>query len=391
MRLAQLPEVESGSKQRPVYPRGELLHARIEIQSPGSPGRRLDDTGIRMRFHHLNQARETGPAHHAVGVQHQHVTVERAPATTEVIEIAALALHPALTTTVEHLAEGIEIAAKRQPGVGFLDGDVRIEGIAQDEDIEMATVAALAQGLDRRADAGENPRDVLVADRHQQRRARVVRDRLVADLGIDGVAIPASQQLEEAHQGGPETGGDPCKQQHEQRQNGNLQPLLALIGQYRSHLVGGYDALAENQHQQYPAARASDPLPARDRLGLALSAPIATICPVLQTLAKPHEGIGRPRLRCQRRPPHGRRCLQAGDPMLVGTQDFGRRQRRLGIGQSQATPYRCGGRVVAIDFSPAQRRMQRCYIVSVQIAGEQLAPLVTILGFQRQPLQVLLG
>ncbi len=183
MRLAQLPEIEPRGEQRPIDPRGELLHARVERVHAGSLGPCLDDAGAGIGFHQPHQAGQAVTAHHAVGIQHHHVAIAAAPAPAEVVDVAALALHPAPAAAIEDMAETIHIAAQLQPGLLLGHAGVGIVAVAEHEDIEVLDLARGQQRLVGRPQPGEHPRYVLVGDGHHQRRTRLGRNRFVARAG----------------------------------------------------------------------------------------------------------------------------------------------------------------------------------------------------------------
>src|SRR5690606_7855075 len=128
----------------------------------------LDDAGTRVGLHQAHQARQTLTAHHAVGIEHHHVAVVAAPAPAEVVDVAALALNPAPAPTVEDMAEAFHFAAQLHPGLLFGHADIRVVTVAEDEEIEVFELPGGLERLERRAQAGEHTRDVLVGDRHHQ-------------------------------------------------------------------------------------------------------------------------------------------------------------------------------------------------------------------------------
>ncbi len=118
------------------------------------------------------------------------------------------------------------------------------------------------------AQAGEDARHVLVADRHQDGGACLVLDRRVGRRGAgDGVAVAARQQQQEAHHGGPEAHRDPAEQDHVQHQDGQFQDMPAVVGQHRRHVIGGDDGLQYRQAEQDRAAQRRDTVPAAQGIG----------------------------------------------------------------------------------------------------------------------------
>ena len=179
MRFAELPEVHAGREQRPVGARAELQHAGVEGLVAAGARRRLQDAGVGVRLHQADQRRQAVAGHQAVGVEHDHVAVGVAPAAAEVGHVAGLALGPALAPAVVH--------AHRRRAVGWLACS------ADTRSVQAACSAALMSGwlvslrmkkskppiasvrgerLVGRAQAAEDGRHVLVADRHHDRGAR---------------------------------------------------------------------------------------------------------------------------------------------------------------------------------------------------------------------------
>src|SRR5690606_1608079 len=101
----------------------------------------------------------------------------------EVVDVAALALHPAPAAAIEDMAETIHIAAQLQPGLLLGHAGVGIVAVAEHEDIEVLDLARGQQRLVGRPQPGEHPRYVLVGDGHHQRRTRLGRNRFVARAG----------------------------------------------------------------------------------------------------------------------------------------------------------------------------------------------------------------
>ena len=111
MRFAKLPEVQAGGEEFAIDAGGELLHARIKGVSARSAGRGLDNAGAGVGFHESDKRTQALAGHHAVCVEHHHVAVVSAPATAEVVDIAALALDaaaavPIVDAAVRILAQG---------------------------------------------------------------------------------------------------------------------------------------------------------------------------------------------------------------------------------------------------------------------------------------------
>src|SRR5262249_2163554 len=155
--------------------------------------------------------------HHAVRVQHDHVAVLRAPAATEVGDVAALPLEPDLPATVEDAIEAVDGATPLEPRLLLADGAAGVLAVAQHEEVE---VLARARPLERSMDGaqpGEDAVDRLVRDRHDDRRA-CVRGQLVNErasrtwrLARDGAVeardrepVAPAHERQEAEERGPE-------------------------------------------------------------------------------------------------------------------------------------------------------------------------------------------
>ncbi len=177
--FTQLPEVQTGGKQRAVHAGGELLHPRIQGIHARRTWRGLDDPGVRRGFHQAHQTGQALAAHHRVGVEHDHVLVVTAPTTAEVVEVAALALHTTAATAIEDLAEALGLAADIQPGLLLGDADIGVVTVAEDEKVEAIQITGGRYRFERRTQTGEYARHVFVADRHYQRSTRIFGNRLV--------------------------------------------------------------------------------------------------------------------------------------------------------------------------------------------------------------------
>lgn len=262
VRFTQLPVVQTGGKQRAIDARGELLDARIERVAPGRARRGLDDARARMRFHQAGQLGEALAGHDAVGIEHHHVAVIGAPATAEVIEVAALALDPATAVPIEDAPEATGLAAQPVPGGGFGGADIGLTTVGEDEEIEVGDLAGAFQRLVGSTQAGKDARHILIADGHDDGRAGLRGDLGMAGLFVrDEVLVIAPHQHQEARHGGPETGRDPQEQQAEQEQHHHLQRLGAVVRQHVAHEVSGHRGLQHHQHQQRDAADVTGVLP----------------------------------------------------------------------------------------------------------------------------------
>ncbi|CCK18174.1 hypothetical protein BN136_4184 [Cronobacter universalis NCTC 9529] len=284
VRFAQLPEVQTGGKQRSIDACRELLAARIERVHAGGFRRRLDDPGVRVRFHQTHQAGQTVARHHGVGVQHHHVAVLVAPAAAEIVDVAAFTLHATTTAAIENLPFALHFGNQFHPGFLLGDADIRIVTVAQDIDVEVRLLTGGFHRLPGRAQAREDAIHVFVTDRHDKRGAMLGIYRLIPHRrGGDAVLIFTDKQLQKAHQRRPEPGAYPAEQDGEQDQDAALQhirqqlhqrhqPVLAhhvrrvdqrpaLIRQNGFHIPGGDDGLRQRQQQQDVTADGADRTP----------------------------------------------------------------------------------------------------------------------------------
>ncbi len=225
-------------------------------------------------FHHAHERCEAVAAHHAVGVEHDHVAVILAPTPAEIGDVAALALDPMPTQAIKDAAEAAGVATQIEPRAAFGDARIRIAGVAQEKEIEAVEQTGARDRFIRRPHPGEDARGVFVADRHDDRGAGVVCDRFVAaDRRRNRKPVAAlAQQDEQAGHRCPESGRNPRDQNAEQREDRDLHRLVAVIGQHFRHERGGQKRLREQQHEQHAAANFRGTLPAAFRIAFLLAA-----------------------------------------------------------------------------------------------------------------------
>ncbi len=268
VRFPELPEVQPGGKQRTVDAGRELLHAGIQRVAAGRTRCRLDDAGAGIGFHQPHQRGQAIAAHDAVRVQHHHIAVVGAPATTEVGNVAALAFDPVLAPAVEHAAEAAHRTAQCQPRVAFCDAIVRIAAVAQDEEVEVAQFPGARQRFIGRAQTCKNACHVFVADRHDDRGARLpVYGCIPCRRSRYRVTVAGDKLHQEAHHRGPESGRNPAEQNREQHQDHDFQRLRAVIRQHGGHEVGRENSLRQHQQSQYDTAYRPGTMPASARIG----------------------------------------------------------------------------------------------------------------------------
>src|SRR5262245_57309729 len=168
--LAELPETKARREHRPIGSAGELLHPREQRLPTDHPGNRLHDSGLWMLVHQPYEPDERSSRHDTVGVEHDHVGVVAAPASQEVRDVAALPLDVVPPVPIEHPAESVDRTTRVRPGDLFRDLLFGISGITQDVEVEVIEASSLGKRAVRRLDACEDPADLLVADRDDDRR-----------------------------------------------------------------------------------------------------------------------------------------------------------------------------------------------------------------------------
>ena len=109
--VAEIPPGQARCQHRPVTGTGELMGTREQRIAIHQPWNGLDDAGVRIGLHEAREAHHRVTAHHAVGIEHQHLLIVPAPAATEFGEIASLARGVLVAAAIEEPAIGAEPAA----------------------------------------------------------------------------------------------------------------------------------------------------------------------------------------------------------------------------------------------------------------------------------------
>ncbi len=135
--FAQLPEVQAGCKERAIHPGRELLATRVQRVHTGRFRGRLNDPGVRVRFHQAHQVGQAIAGHHRVGVQYDHIAILAAPAAAEVIDVAAFTFHAAAAAAIENLPFALHLGNQLHPGFLLCDADIRVVAVAENVDIKM--------------------------------------------------------------------------------------------------------------------------------------------------------------------------------------------------------------------------------------------------------------
>lgn len=252
--FTQLPVLHAGGKQTAGDAAGELLGTGVQRLVTADLVGGLQDAGTRVGFHQADQRQQAVAAHHAVGIQHHHVAVVATPAAAEVGHVAGLLLHAALTPAVVDAALAGKLLAQFRPGGQLGRAAFRIAAVRQDVHVEQTQGPSRRQRFATGPQTGEDGGHILIADRHDQRGARIRRDRTVAGR-VGGQCVTVAAQLDpEAHDRGDAAGADPGEQQHEQAQVQALQQQRqpgrcpAALGVHQ-HAGGQRGGGTDGQHQ----------------------------------------------------------------------------------------------------------------------------------------------
>ena len=219
---------------------------------------------VGIRLHQPHQGREALTAHDAVRVQDDHVPVLAAPAPAEVRDVAALSLDVVPAPAIEDRARTRSTDAHRsQPRLSLRHQRVGLGAVAENEEVEVLTQTPCAgDRLVCRADTREHARDVLVANRHDDRRARLGRDggRRGRRSG-DGVAVTPQTQEHEPAQRRPESERHPREQDREEAEDRQLRAAAARGTARRCH----HEVRERRRSGPAPATVSSGPARRRGR------------------------------------------------------------------------------------------------------------------------------
>ena len=108
--VAEIPPGETGGEHRPVTGAGELVGAREQGVAIHQARNGLDDAGVGIGLHEPGESHHGVTAHHAVGIEYQHLLVMTAPAPAELGEIAGFARGIFVAAAIEETAVGAESA-----------------------------------------------------------------------------------------------------------------------------------------------------------------------------------------------------------------------------------------------------------------------------------------
>jgi hypothetical protein len=144
-----------------------------------------------------------------------------------------------------------------------------VVAVGQHEHVELPGVAGGGHRFAGGAQAGEHGGHVFVADRHDDRGARVGRGghRVVHDFLDRQRVFVALERDVEAHQRGDEAGDDPGRQQREQAHLAVFEPGVFIVGLHAGEQRRGHGRAQHGDQQKDLAAAAGGELPGFWRIG----------------------------------------------------------------------------------------------------------------------------
>src|SRR5262245_16294020 len=175
MGFAELPEMQARGVHRTVDAARELLDSRIQRIAACGPRGGLYDARTGVGFHQPHEVLQALAAHYAVRVKHYHVAVICAPPPAEVRHVAAFALDPVFTPPVEDASESVDLVAQFEPAMYLGYSRIRIVAVTQYEKVELRELSRTSHRLIGGSQSGKNAPHILVADRHYNRSARLVK------------------------------------------------------------------------------------------------------------------------------------------------------------------------------------------------------------------------
>ena len=234
-------------------------HAELEDAGEGTVGgqsgdERLQDADARMDLHDAYQTQDGVRGHHAVGVEHDCVGVQRTPALAEVAQVARLEPGPAFAASVGDRNDVAEARRKVRCECFLVAGDVGAVAVAEDVQMEVAGFARADDAFEHPGQVARQACDVFVA--HADRQGGAALDRLVAG---DAAQVRSDRTLRVAHaphqdqpdDGVPEADRGPGQCQTEHQQHGDAQ----CVGPVRKQRVV-LDVRARDQGGEPRAVRA---------------------------------------------------------------------------------------------------------------------------------------
>jgi hypothetical protein len=141
---------------------------------------------------------------------------------------------------------------------GVLGGaDVGVRRVAEHVDVEVFRLAGRDERIDRRCEPAEHRRHVLVADRHDDRRAhrRVERAHRLCREPARERAGAAEEKDAGAHDRGPEARRDPGEEDAEEDEETALGESRAVLRQHVGHRLGAEASAEDDEDEQEHAAQ----------------------------------------------------------------------------------------------------------------------------------------
>ena len=244
------PPDHAGGRDRPEQAAGKLLPAGEQRGRAHHRRHGLNEAKMRVAFHVDRQARHGLAAHHAVGIQHDHMVICAAETGHPLLDIARLATDIAGAAAImDRAREGL---AHFQIGLALGFAIFRV-GIRQDEEFEALAPHHLRQRSFHDRQAAEHAQEILVADRQQDGGARLERCAVSRDVGAHALAL-ADRQQQEADRGSGKAEGDPGEKRDEQGKIDALPEGNTVQADRPAHLVRGKRGGQQcQQHNQQPA------------------------------------------------------------------------------------------------------------------------------------------
>ena len=202
-----------------------------------------------MSFHGARERDQGVTAHHAVGIEHDHAFVVRAPAAHEVGDVARLALAAVDAAAVED-ALGAVTRDQAPPHLLLIGCDALIARVGEDEKIERALLTLARERGPDRGEAGADAHRIFVVYRHHHGGARA-QGAPRQLLHIDAEGIAAGEPHGEAGDGGPQCAGNPGEERKEQHHAHHFDAAYTVrlqhIEQQRGCRRGGQEGETEEQ------------------------------------------------------------------------------------------------------------------------------------------------
>ncbi len=205
-----------------------------------------------MALHRRDQAHQDLAGHHAIGVQDQELRIGTAEPLHPVGDVAGLAGGVLRTAAIEDPIMAAGALAQCQEGGLLVEPHLRLDRVAQDEDVKRVGSAQAAQRFVDRLQPCRHAGRRLVVGRHQQRGA----GRWQREVPLYQPSAAAEYQRDEAGERAGERQGDPGEQRQEQQQHEDRERDQPVRPQHQVHLVRRRPRSARWRRQS-PAGAAS--------------------------------------------------------------------------------------------------------------------------------------